>query len=62
VVVQGQHFLPGTTVSVGGTAITPTSMSPTQMLLQMPPGVPGAVQVVISSPQGCPTSFTYTYY
>lgn len=62
VVVQGQHFLPGTGVTVGGVPVTIVSMTPTQLLLQMPASVPGPAQVNITSIQGCANSFTYTYY
>ncbi len=62
VVIQGQHFVPGTTVSILGAPVTIVSMTSTQLLIQMPMAVPGPVDVVITSAQGCPNSFTYTYY
>jgi uncharacterized Ntn-hydrolase superfamily protein len=51
----------GTTATLGGVALTPISQSMTSIVATVPAGSPGAVPIVITSPNGCQTTGTYTY-
>jgi hypothetical protein len=58
----GDHFYPGTTVTVGGTPATLVTLTQTVMFLIAPPGTPGLAAVVVSSPYGCLTTTSYLYF
>jgi subtilisin family serine protease len=60
-VVQGTGFVPGTTVTLAGTVVVPSSLSPTTMLITTPPGPVGPASLVVTTPTGCTASTTYTY-
>lgn len=60
-VVQGNGFATGTTVTIGGSAATISSISATSIVMRTPPGTPGLAPVVIATPGGCQATTTYTY-
>lgn len=64
VTIVGSGFLSGATVSFGGAfAPSVTVSGPTQLLATTPPGITGAVSVLIANPGGLVTGVTggYTY-
>ncbi len=60
-IITGQFFVPGTTVTIGGASATINQLSASLILVATPPGVPGPVNVVITTPSGCTVTTTYTY-
>ena len=59
--VIGSGFAPGTTVTVGGIPAGINSVSPTVINCTTPAGTVGQVQVVVTTPNGCAGTGTYTY-
>lgn len=62
-IVLGTGFAPGTTVTIGGNPATVTTAAATVLTAIVPPGAPGQVPVVITTPGGCSptTNHTFTY-
>jgi hypothetical protein len=61
-VLIGQHFHPGLTVTVGGAPAMIEAQTTTQLQLRTPPGTPGTAPIVITSGTGCATSASYVYF
>ena len=59
--VLGDHFYPGTTLTVGGVAATISGLAVNSILAIAPPGTLGQATVVVTSPTGCTATTTYTY-
>ncbi|MCP5058581.1 MAG: hypothetical protein GY937_17915 [bacterium] len=57
----GSDFDPGMTVTVGGTAVTPMSVTPTTFDFLAPPMLPGPHPVVVTVPSGGMASLDLTY-
>lgn len=60
-VLLGSQFHAGTTVTIGGVPATVQFLSPTSLSIVVPPGVPGSVPVLVTSPAGCSVTTSYTY-
>ena len=58
--VLGQKLL-GATVTIGGAPITVSTHTSTTIIGTTPPGAPGPAQVIVSNPNGCQVTGTYTY-
>ncbi len=52
ITLTGQRFVTGATVTVAGTPVVPTSLSPTQIVFPYPAGVPCGSQVTVTNPDG----------
>ncbi|MHB1425399.1 MAG: beta strand repeat-containing protein [Gemmataceae bacterium] len=53
--ITGNYFMPGATVSFGGTNLTPTTLSSTQITVLVPAKLlvnPGTIQVIVDNPDG----------
>ncbi|HEX5053169.1 MAG TPA: IPT/TIG domain-containing protein [Planctomycetota bacterium] len=61
VVVSGQGFAPGTTVTVGGVTASIIVASATVVVFRTPPATPSVAPVVVTTPGGCSVSFQFTY-
>jgi hypothetical protein len=59
--ITGSNFVPGTTVTIGGTPATIALLLPTTLSITTPPGAVGPAAVVVTSPSGCTATTTYTY-
>src|SRR6185503_1102872 len=60
--IIGSQYLPGTTVTIGGSPATIQYLSPLTMLVGVPPGaMPGLVPIVVSSATGCSATASYLY-
>ncbi len=60
-IIVGSSFGAGSTVTIGGTPVTPTTASASVLVMTTPPGTPGPAQVVVTNPAGCQVTTTYTY-
>jgi hypothetical protein len=60
-IILGSGFGPGTSVTIGGNAATVNSTSGTFISCTTPAGVVGPATVVITTPNGCQTTTTFTY-
>ncbi|MEO4000559.1 IPT/TIG domain-containing protein [Mesorhizobium sp. CAU 1732] len=60
VTITGTGFTAGTSVSIDGTQVAPTSFSSVQIRFTTPPGSPGDVAVVVTS-GGIAATATFTY-
>ena len=61
ITTTGTGFDPSMTVTVGGTAVTPTNVSPTSFDFVAPIMPPGVVQVVVTHPNGQVATRNLTY-
>ncbi|MSR74943.1 MAG: hypothetical protein EXS14_05695 [Planctomycetes bacterium] len=59
--ILGSGLAPGCTVTIGGAPATITTNIPTQIICITPPGTVGPAALVVTTPQGCSASSTYTY-
>jgi hypothetical protein len=59
--ISGQGFAPGSTVTIGGAAATVRVASAPTLLVVTPPGTPGVASVVITTPGGCVATTSYLY-
>lgn len=57
----GTHFVPGTTVTIGGNAMSTSSVSALVINGTLPPGNVGPAAIVITRPDGCTVTGTLTY-
>jgi len=60
-IVVGDGFAPGTTVTIGGVPATVISATSSVVTMHTPPGHPGLMPVVLTTPGGCTATTTYTY-
>lgn len=60
-IVIGTGFAPGTTITIGGNNANVTTATATVLVASTPPGSPGQVPVVITTPGGCIATANYTY-
>lgn len=60
-VIVGQDFHPGLSVTIGGAPALIEVQTTTQLQLRTPPGSPGTAAIVISSGTGCATTASYVY-
>ncbi len=58
--IQGMN-LGAVTVTIGGQLATISSQNPGGVVVLTPPGSPGTVPVIVTSPAGCTATTTYTY-
>jgi hypothetical protein len=52
ITINGLGFVPGFTLAVNGTPVTPTSSTPTQIVFPYPAGLPCGSQVTVTNPDG----------
>ena len=50
--VTGENFQDGATVTIGGNAANVISVSPTELIVEAPPGTVGSADVVVTNPDG----------
>ena len=60
-IVIGTGFAAGTTATVNGVPATIGTAAATVVTMTTPPGSPGPVPVVITTPGGCQVTTTFTY-
>jgi subtilisin family serine protease len=60
-ILNGQFFAVGTTVTVGGTPMPLVFASTTSLSGTLPPGTPGPAAIVITTPAGCVATGSITY-
>jgi uncharacterized Ntn-hydrolase superfamily protein len=60
-ILLGSGFSPGSPVTIGGAPATVNTIQPGSLSVTTPPGSPGTVPVVVTSPTGCTGTTTYTY-
>ena len=59
--IVGQRFVTGATVTIGGNPATVVSNTGTVILVHTPPGMTGVATVVVTNPNGCFATTSYTY-
>lgn len=59
--VLGTNLVGITSITFGGVPATILGVSPTAILITVPPGLPGIVAVVITSSGGCSSALSYVY-
>jgi hypothetical protein len=57
----GAHFLPGTTVTIGGANAAITFQTETMLFCTTPPGMPGPAQIAVVSASSCVALSTFNY-
>ncbi len=61
-VISGQNFGSGTTVTIGGNSANILSSGASSIVCFTPPGAIGPATVLLTNPAGCTTTTTYTYF
>lgn len=59
--ILGSGLAPGSSVTIGGNPANIITNTPVQIICTTPPGTAGPAAVVVTTPQGCTVSGTYTY-